>query len=82
MKKLQPLLAFNKAQKWAKPTFGEVTFPNVGTFKTILFSGEVVPNVIFIVDGEEYYRDINGFYVDCVDHNAHVTQWMHRWAYM
>ena len=78
MKKLQPLLNFRNAQKWAKPTYGEVTFPNVGTFKTILLPGETVPNVIFIVDGEEYYRSIDGFYVDCIDHNSHVTEWLHQ----
>ena len=33
MKKLQPVLNFNKAQKWAKPIYGEVTFPNVGTLR-------------------------------------------------
>jgi hypothetical protein len=78
MKKLQPLLEFVKAQKWSKPTFGEVTFPNVGTFRTVLFSGEVVPNVIFIINNEEYYRSIDGFYVDVVDHNSHVTEWLHQ----
>ena len=78
MKKLQPLLNFIKTQKWAKPTYGEVTFPNLGTFKTILFSGEVVPNVIFMVGGEEYYRSIDGFYTDCVDRNHHVTEWLHQ----
>ena len=78
MKKLQPLLEFVKAQKWVKPTFGEVTFPNVGTFQTVLFSGEVVPNVIFMVGGEKYYRPITSFYIDCIDHNSHVTEWLHQ----
>lgn len=78
MKKLQPLLAFNKAQKWAKPVFGSVTFTNVGTFETVLFSGEVVPNVIFDLNGEKYYRSIVGFYVDVIDHNSHVTEWLHQ----
>lgn len=78
MKKLQPVLAFIKAQKWDKPVFGEVTFPNVGKFKTVLFSGEVVPNVIFDLDGEEYYKALTSFYVDNVDHNSHVTEWLHQ----
>lgn len=78
MKKLQPVLDFCKAQKWAKPTFGEVTFPNVGTFQTVLFSGETVPNVIFMVGGEKYYRAITSFYVDVIDHNSHVTEWLHQ----
>lgn len=78
MKKLQPMLNFIKAQKWSKPTFGEVTFPNVGTFKTVLFSGEVVPNIIFTINGEEYYRALTSFYVDNVDHNSHVTEWLHQ----
>lgn len=78
MKKLQPVLAFIKAQKWDKPVFGNVTFPNVGVFKTVLFHGEVIPNVIFILEGEERYRSISGFYVDVVDHNSHVTEWLHQ----
>lgn len=78
MKKLQPLLNFIKAQKWAKPIYGEVTFPNVGVFKTVLFSGEVVPNVIFTFNGEECYRSVESFYVDNVDHNSHVTEWLHQ----
>mgnify|MGYP000156128523 CR=1 FL=1 len=78
MKKLQPVLDFCKAQKWEKPTFGKVTFPNVGTFQTVLFSGETVPNVIFMVGGEKYYRAITSFYVDVIDHNSHVTEWLHQ----
>lgn len=78
MKKLQPAMQFIKAQKWEKPVFGDVTFPNVGVFKTVLFHGEVIPNVIFTFKGEEYFRSIHSFYVDNVDHNSHVTEWLHQ----